>query len=272
MESLAEIKARLDQLYETFGPAHATDDPIWLPRRYPRGEDREIVAFVAAALAYGRLAQIRNSTEVILSYLGERPARAVRRLDPRRASRDLRGFTHRFNSGRDVALMLCILGRLLSEHGSLNTAFLAGYDASQENIAPALSSFCRRALSVEIPRLDPPPPGRFRVGVRWFFSSPGDGSACKRQNMFLRWMVRRGGVDLGLWRGIAPSKLVMPLDTHVARISRYLGFSSRRSADWRMALEVTEALRRFDPDDPVRYDYALYNWGLSLAGAAAGVS
>jgi uncharacterized protein (TIGR02757 family) len=272
MESLSSIKAHLDELCTRYGPSHATDDPIWFPRRYSRSDDQEIAAYVASALAYGRLAQIGRSVEVVLGYLGERPAERVRRLDPAKACRDLRRFSHRFSSGRDVALMLCILGRLLEKHGTLNEAFLVGYEAGHENVGPALSSFCRRALSAS-PRTrlstrrgreEASVDGRTRrAGVRFFFSSPEDGSACKRLNMFLRWMVRRGGVDLGIWREVPASKLVVPLDTHVARLSRRLGFSRRRSADWRMALEVTEALRALDPEDPVRYDYAIYNWGLS---------
>lgn len=265
MESLAGIKARLDRLCAIYGPTFPTEDPIRFPRRYAGPEDREIVAFISAALAYGRLAQIGRSIEAVLSTLGESPARAVRRLQPVRTARALSGFSHRFNSGRDVTLMLWILGRMLRRHGSLNAAFLEGYRRSHRDVGPALSDFCRRAMEIDLPDLPKPRGGPARAGVRWFFSSPADGSACKRMNMFLRWVVRRRGVDLGLWRGVPASKLVMPLDTHVARVSRRLGFSRRRSADWRMALEVTAALRRLAPRDPVRYDYAIYNWDLSLA-------
>ena len=261
--SRRSLKQRLDSLCETLVPSILAVDPVQFPRRYARAEDREIAGFIAAALSYGRLAQIRRSVERVLACLGDRPARAVRKVDARRAARDLEGFAHRFSTGRDVAFLLRILDRLLAEHGSLEEAFLAGFHPSHGTIGPALTAFTRRALAVDVSPLAPGgrvPPA---AGVRFFFPSPEDGSACKRLNMFLRWMVRRDAVDLGVWRGVPTSSLVMPVDTHVARVSRALGLTPRRSADWRMALEVTEALREFDPEDPVRYDRAIYGLGLS---------
>jgi len=256
------VKARLDLLYRTYGSGHLASDPIQFPRRFVRDDDREVAGFIAAALAYGRVAHIRQSVETVLGLLGGSPAGTLRALDLAAARRSLVRFTHRFNTGGDVARMLVILARLREEHGSLNAAFLAGYDAERPDVGHAIASFSKRALALDPARRR----AAGRAGVRFFFSSPEDGSACKRLNMFLRWMVRKDDVDLGVWRGIAPSRLVMPLDTHTARICRSLGFSARRSADWRMALEVTAALRALDPDDPVRYDFALFNWGLETAG------
>lgn len=258
------LKARLERLRARLGPAETGRDPVSFPRRYALDEDREVAGFIAAALAYGRQEQILRSTERVLAWLGPHPSRSLRGLDPRRARRELGTFAHRFNTAGDVVRMLEILRRLIARHGSINAAFLEGYDESHENIGPALARFCRSALESEGPGAE-----GGRAGVRFFFSSPEDGSACKRLNMFLRWMVRRDDIDLGTWRGVATSKLVMPLDTHVARVSRELGLSRRKSADWRMALEVTAALRGLDPEDPVRYDFALFNWGM-LRGPRGG--
>lgn len=262
MQRASRLRERLEKLYATYGAAETRTDPIRFARGQKRDDDRETVAFIASALAYGRQDHIGRSVERILALLGRRPAAALRALDPLRAARDLAGFSHRFNTGEDVALLLTILGRLLDRHGSLYGAFLEGWDPSQENVGPALAAFTRKALEVDVHPLtrDGKIPGG--AGVRFFFSSPEDGSACKRLNMFLRWMVRKDDVDMGLWGEIPPSKLIVPLDTHVAAASRKLGLSRRRSADWRMALEVTESLRRVDPADPVRYDFALFNWGL----------
>lgn len=268
MESTARLKARLERLRSTYGPERAATDPVRFPRRFRRDDDREVVGFIASALAYGRQAHIGRSVEHLLEWLGPAPARALRRLDPRRAARDLRGFSHRFSTGRDVVRLFAILGGLIESHGTLNAAFLEGFHPSDEDVGPALAAFSRTALGRDV---GPPGPGGRppgRAGVRFFFSSPEGGSACKRLNMFLRWMVRGEGVDLGIWRGVPPSKLVIPLDTHVARVSRELGLSRRKSADWRMAREVTDALRRLDPEDPVRYDFALFNWGLHRSGGA----
>jgi len=262
MECGSPLKSHLDRLYRTYGTSYLGTDPIQFPRRYARDDDREVTAFVASALAYGRVAQIRRSVEAILSYLGERPARTVRSLDPRRAERDLRSFAHRFSSGSDVACLLQVIGALLREHGSLNGAFLLGFHGAQGDIGAALADFCRRALDVALPPRGRPARAAPRAGVRFFFSSPEDGSACKRLNLFLRWMVRRDAVDLGTWRGVPASHLIVPLDTHVARISRNIGLSARRTADWQMALEVTASLRLLDPEDPVKYDFAICRLGI----------
>jgi uncharacterized protein (TIGR02757 family) len=262
MVARSHLKAHLDRLYAIYGRTYLTTDPVQLPRRYPRRDDREAAAFVAAALAYGRVAGILRSASAVLGLLGDRPARALRALDPRRTEEGLRGFAHRFNTGRDVAMLLAVLGRLLRDHGSLEGAFLAGYDPSHEDVGPALAAFCRRALKTDVSPLTRSgriPPG---AGVRFFFASPEDGSSCKRLNMFLRWMVREDQVDMGVWRRVPASALVVPLDTHVARISRYIGLTERRTADWRMAVEVTASLRELDPDDPVRYDFALSRLGI----------
>ena len=261
----ARLKARLDRLYDTYGPSHLTLDPIQFPRRYAASSDREVAGFIAAALAYGRVAHIGRSVETVLAYLGASPGEAVRRLDAGRASRDLARFTHRFNGGADVAALLHILGRLLDEYGTLNDAFLAGFDAEAEHVGPALSAFCRRARSIAVPPLHRRRGAPNRAGAAFFFPDPEDGSACKRLNMFLRWMVRSDAVDLGVWHGVPSGKLVMPLDVHTARISRRLGLSARRTADWKMALEVTAALRRLNPEDPIRYDFAIFSWGLATS-------
>jgi len=133
-------------------------------------------------------------------------------------------------------------------------------------VGPALSAFSRRMLErTGLPAGPGVVGGRLLPGapVRTFFSSPEKGSACKRFNLYLRWMVRReGGLDFGLWTSIPPAALVIPLDTHVARIAGLMGLTRRRTADWKMALEVTDALRRLDPLDPVKYDFALCRLGI----------
>jgi len=271
MESLTALKARLDRLYATYGPAYTFEDPISFPRSFARDDDREVAGFIASALAYGRRAQIRRSVSSLLGYLGKNPARSLASLDPRKASRDLEGFRHRFNTGGDAAILLLILSRLRRDHGTLNEAFLKGYDPSHEDAGPGLTAFCSRALGTDIHPLSRSGRVPARAGARFFFPSPESGSACKRLNMFLRWMVRRDAVDLGVWKGLPPSKLLVPVDTHVARVSRSLGLTARRAADWRTAVEVTGRLREIDPEDPVRYDFALFTWGVETAGRRDGV-
>jgi uncharacterized protein (TIGR02757 family) len=267
MKSPDGLKRRLERLRAGCGESMISADPVRYPRSFTRPEDCEIAGFIAAALAYGRQAHIGRSVDRVLRLLGASPASSLMEMDLDSAGARLEGFSHRFNSGGDVVLLFAILRGLLSRFGSLNRAFLAGDDPGAEDVGPGLSAFCEIALATDVGRLThggriPP-----RSGVRFFFPSPVDGSACKRLNMFLRWMVRRDGVDPGIWKGISPSRLIIPLDTHVARVSRELGLSLRKSPDWTMAVEVTRALRRLAPEDPVRYDFALFNWGMSRAAA-----
>jgi uncharacterized protein (TIGR02757 family) len=166
--------------------------------------------------------------------------------------------------GNDAAAVIAALGRVRDRHGSLGAWFLAGYDPQAPDLAPALAIFLD-GIRAELVygRKRGPALTDLPQGVRTFFSDPRAGGACKRLNLYLRWMVRPDdGVDLGLWPAVSPAQLTVPLDTHVARISRYLGLTSRRTPDWKMAAEVTAGLARFDPGDPVRYDFALSRLGI----------
>jgi len=253
----------LESLYRRYGAAFVDTDPVSFPRRYSRRDDREVVGFVAAALAYGRVEQIRRSVGKVAAVLGERPARAVRRFDPVSGREKLSGFVHRWNDAEDVGLLLWMVRQMLERDGSIEGFFLRGYEPGHDDIGPALSSFAARALELDCAPYHPDGNLPASAGVRFFFPSPSGGSTCKRLAMFLRWMVRPDdGVDFGLWRGVRPSKLVIPLDTHVSRIASYLGLTSRRSVGWRMAQEVTAHLRIFAPEDPVRFDFALCRLGI----------
>jgi uncharacterized protein (TIGR02757 family) len=258
------LKARLDALAASFGPGAIAPDPLEFPHAYADPADREVAAFVAAALAYGNVKQIKASVAGALGRMGPSPAAFVRGFEPARDAAAFDGFVHRFNVGEDLAALCLVLRRLAEGHGSLESAFLAGDDPAAPDVGAALAAFSAAALA-----LDPWPlyAGARRVpaaaGVRFFFPSPADGSACKRLNLFLRWVVRPAdGVDLGLWRRVSPARLVVPLDTHVARIARYIGLTERAQPSWRMAVEITGRLRRLDPDDPVRYDFAICRLGI----------
>ena len=257
------LRTTLDLLQDRYGATYLETDPVCFPRRYPAPEDREVAAFLATALAYGRVAQIKKSLDRIGSVLGPRPAAFIRKFDPVRHRPVLSGFVHRFNDATDLGLLLYFLRQMLRRNGSLEGFFLAGYQADHEDIGPALSSFVARALALDCTPWHPSGKLPARAGVRFFLPSPADGSTCKRLNLFLRWMVRPDdGVDMGLWSGVRASQLVIPLDTHVSRISMAIGLTSRRTIDWKMACEVTARLRRIEPADPVRYDFALCRLGM----------
>ena len=258
------LRDRLDALSRVYDARFLDSDPVGIVRRFGPAEDREIVGLVAAGLAYGRVASIRASLERVLAILGPRPARWVARFDPIRDARRLDGFSHRFTRGRDVALLLYLLRQALERAGSLERFFVEGDpDPAGPTIGPALDAFGARLFALDPGPLAPRGVVPARDGARWLLPVPGNGSVCKRSCLFLRWMARPDdGVDCGAWREVSPARLVLPLDTHLVRVVRALGWTRRRSPGWPMALEATDRLRRLDPDDPVRYDFALSRLGI----------
>jgi uncharacterized protein (TIGR02757 family) len=261
---MSDLKAALDSLYDAFNAPESARDPIEIVRRYPRIEDREIVAFVAAGLAFGRVASVMQSVEAVCRVLGPHPAAFVGAFDPARHRDPLRHLVHRWTRGPDFVALLWVLRACLERHGSLEAALADGLTPDASTVADALERFSGRAREIDLR----PAYGRrlpVRPGVWYFFARPSTGSACKRLNLFLRWMVRTDRVDPGGWSRIRPSQLIVPLDTHTIRVGRCLGLTSRATPGWAMACDITAALRRFDPDDPVRYDFALCH--LSMMGA-----
>jgi len=257
-----ELKSALDELCRLYDRRYLDSDPVGIVRRFDDPADREIVGLLAAGLAYGRVASIRNSLDRLLAVMGSRPATFLASFDPRRDARRFDGFVHRFTRGRDVALFLHLV-RQAGTGGGLEALFLASDDATDPTVGSALDAFGRTVFdgdarpfvaSGRVPRSD---------GARWLLPLPSAGSACKRSCLFLRWMVRPDdGVDCGLWRRVSPARLVVPLDTHLQRVVTALGWTRRKSAGWPMAVEATEAMRRLDPDDPIRYDFALSRLGI----------
>ena len=260
--ALRRLAAPLDHLYRTFNHPESAVDPIQLVRRYPAPADREVVAFCAAGLAFGRVAAVLDSIETVLDVLGPGPAAFVRQFDPARDADALRPLVHRWIRGVDVIALLWVLKRMLAASGSIERFFLEGDDPSAPDVEPGLNRFAARALATD---LAPVYGGDPRRRVAWFFPRPAGGSACKRLNLFLRWMVRRDAVDLGIWSGLPASRLIVPLDTHVIRVGRCLRLTRYRSPGWAMAREITDSLRRLDPGDPVRYDFSLCHLGMMEA-------
>lgn len=230
-------------------------DPLALVAPYPDPADREVVGLVVAALAYGRVASIQAKAAQALECLGPRPARAI--ADPRRRRR-LEGFVYRFQKGDDLPRFLAAVHQVREAHGSLARAFAAAVDPQEPNYAGALGRWVAQLKAAA---------GPLSYGLGFLLPDPAGGGAAKRLWLYLRWMIRDEGVDLGTWRtlapGLVPAHLIIPLDTHVARIGRYLGLTERRSDDLRTAIEITQNLALLAPHDPLRYDMALCHLGIS---------
>ncbi len=260
----SSLRESLDALYQDYNREDVVADPIQIVRRYTAPADVEIIGFCAAALAFGRVASVLNTVETLARILGPEPAAFVRGFDPSASHVELRAMVHRWTRGRDLVALLWILHQILGEAGSIERFFAAGQDPAEPDIGAALDSFSTRALSLDLRAAY----GRripARAGVRYFFPRPSAGSACKRLNLFLRWMVRRDEVDLGVWTSISPAQLIVPLDTHVIRLGRCLRLTTYTSPGWRMAAEITRSLRAIDPIDPVRFDFSLCHVGMMNA-------
>jgi uncharacterized protein (TIGR02757 family) len=260
---MIELKLLLDRLYAGFNHPDSATDPIHIVRRFARDDDREIVGFIAAALAFGRVSSVLQSIERVLAVMGPAPAAYVRRFDPRRHGPAFAGIVHRWTREADIVAMLWLLRQMIDRAGSVEGFFLEGYAAADEDIADALDSFSTRAMALDLKAAYGRVPKR--PGVCYFFPRPSAGSGCKRLNLFLRWMVRRDALDLGVWKRVSPSKLIVPLDTHVIRVGRCLRLTSYTSPGWRMARDITASLRKLDPGDPVKYDFSICHLGMMNA-------
>jgi uncharacterized protein (TIGR02757 family) len=259
----AALKPELDRLYQSFNHEQSATDPIQIVRRYTRPDDVEVVGFCAASLAFGRVGSVLQSIERLVAILGRRPADYVRQFDPSRDAGAFRGLVHRWTRERDLVALVWIIRQMFDRSGSIEGFFLEGYDASAPDLAGALDSFSARAMALDLKAAYGRVPKR--PGVGYFFPRPSKGSACKRLNLFLRWMVRRDALDLGVWTRVSASKLIVPLDTHVIRVGRCLQLTRYTSPGWKMARDITASLTLIDPADPVRYDFSICHLGMMNA-------
>lgn len=255
------LKQTLDGFYREYDfKNRALHDPIEFPHRYKNPEDAEAAGFISSCFAYGRVELFKALVEKTLSIMGRSPHSFLMDFDIRKHAR-LITFKYRFNDSSDIACLLYLLNRLLVKHSSLRDAFMEHYTPDDLNTGNSIAGFISEIMSIDTS-------GVYGRNIRprgliQFFPSPQKGSACKRMNLFLRWMIRNRDIDLGIWKGIPKNKLVIPLDTHIAKISRCLGLTKRASTGWKAAVGITEALKLFDPEDPLKYDFALCHHGIS---------
>ncbi len=259
MNNLFLIKQSLDKLYNEYNfRERLSYDPIEFPHKFTEPEDVEVVGFIASSFAYGRIDLFKAVIERILKIMGKKPYDFLINLDIHHYRNLFAGINYRFSSNDDITAFIFVLHKVLREYGRLENLFKCNYSRDDENIGKALTAFVNAFLNIKNKGVR-----RRSGGFLHFFPSPEKGSACKRLNLFLRWMVRDKDIDMGIWKGIPKNKLVIPLDIHIARISRCLGFTRRKSADWFAAVEITESLRSFDSEDPLKYDFALCHQGVT---------
>lgn len=255
------LKQTLERFYREYDfKNRVLYDPIELPHRYKKSEDIEIASFIASCLAYGKVKLFKPVIEKILSGMGKSPHSFLMDLDVRK-QKNFITFKYRFNDAKDILCLLFLIRETLKRYSSIEKTFMKHYRNDDPNTGNAIKWLTNEMLSVDTSavygkNIKP-------YGLTQFFPSPEKGSACKRINLFLRWMIRDRDIDFGIWKDIPKDKLVIPLDTHIARISRCLGFTRRTTSDWKTAVEITEALKILDPEDPLKYDFALCHHGIS---------
>lgn len=250
-----DIRELLERYYDLYDrPEFIESDPVSIPRSFTGPDDIEIAGFFAATLAWGNRKAIIKSAQKMMDLMDRSPAEFVRSASEGELRR-LGGFVYRTFNGSDLTGMCLCLRSLIEESGSLRAFFEREYAKSCE-LKTALSAFRLRLLATE-----------HEAHLEKHVSNIDRGAACKRLFMFLRWMVRRDerGVDFGLWTGIPPSALYIPLDVHSSATARALGLLGRKQNDFRAAEELTLSLRAFDPRDPVRFDFALFGAGVNGA-------
>jgi uncharacterized protein (TIGR02757 family) len=250
-------KALLDSLYKRYNRRELiAPDPLQFVYKYRRRSDREIVAFLSAALAYGRVEQIQKSLTNLFARMGASPYDFVIAFNKTRRQK-LTSFKHRFTTGDDIADLLTLFKKVLRQYSSIEKFFLVGYDPNDANIIPALTSFCHSLCQMHAKNHD----GRIG-GISYLLADPSKRSPCKRLNLFLRWMVRSDDVDPGLWKSVDKSKLVIPVDVHMARLCKILQLYDQKTVSLTAATAITESFAQIESSDPVKYDFALSRIGI----------
>lgn len=255
----AALKSYLDAVADRYERIDfIRDDPVSVPHGFDDPRDRELIALYAALLAWGRRDILLRKLADLCERMHFAPRSFVEGFDPVRDAPALDGFVHRTFSSEDAVNLTIALSHALDRFGSLEALFAVGMDMADPGGDPA--GRIRGGLENFSSTLIEAAPGD-ASRMRRVLARPSTGSACKRLNMYLRWMVRPGPVDLGIWNTPRPEELLLPLDVHSGRQARAVGLLERRSNDWKAAIELTRACRDMDPDDPARYDFAFFGAG-----------
>ncbi len=251
------LKNKLELHFHSFDRSKLSPDPLEIPHQYYKPEDIEIIAFISALFAFGNVKSIIQILNQITDILGENPYQTFTSGNKKELKKKFENIYYRFYSSADIQILMLAIQSIIKKHSSLKKLFMQFYNDSEPTlkkpIAGLMNSFLTEAEKIN---------GNLSYGLNYMFPDPLKGSACKRINLFLRWMVRKDTLDFGLWNEIPPAKLVIPVDTHIARISKKLGLTKKKNVSWSMAEEITGNLRKFDSTDPVKYDFALCHIGM----------
>jgi uncharacterized protein (TIGR02757 family) len=244
-------RSYLDDLYLKYNRReYIAPDPLEFVWRYDDPMDREVVGLLASSLAYGRVAQINRSVSIVLEHMGCSPRAFVEDASRKTLLELFEDFKHRFTTPIELVDFILGIKRVLHLHDSLHACFMRVFESTHKSTFHALCAFVHE-IRMHFP-------GEYNS----LLPHPNKKSACKRLHLYLRWMVRKDDVDPGVWNGVSPSLLIVPLDTHMFAICSNLGMTCRAQSDIKTALEITECFKTIIPDDPVKYDFALTRLGI----------
>lgn len=245
------LREKLEDLYFKYNRREFVHpDPLEFLYNYDRSENREIAALFASSLAYGRVEQILKTVDRILSIMGKNPFDYICSGNEKKFRKDFEGIVHRFATGDKIAALASGAYGMISEYGSIEACFMKYMLPDAVDVQNALVQFAAELRKYGIPDGD------------HLIPMPEKGGASKRLHLMLRWMSRKDEVDPGGWDNLPPSKLIIPLDVHMHRISGLLGLTSRKQANLKASLEITAAFAEIRPEDPVKYDFALTRLGI----------
>lgn len=252
-----ELKEKLEYHYRQYDRRNVAPDPLQFPHRFKNQKDIELVAFLTSVYAFGNVKQISQAVEKMLELLGPSPVDFLISSTEQVIIERFSTVAHRFYKGQDSVTLMLIVREIYSEYGNLyelvKTLIPGGHQSTPFLVIGCFHKWFIRESERK---------GKLTRGLRFMIPDPEAGSSCKRFNLLLRWMVRKDDLDFGIWDFLSPAELIIPVDTHIAQIARFLGLTSRKNADWKMAEEITDHLREFDPVDPVKYDFSLCHIGI----------
>lgn len=246
----------LDYYYQAYKEEYLYTDPVMFPHQYSSENNKEIVGLISALMAIGNVKQIQRSINKILEELNPDPYETLKEWKIIENSFLKKRISHRFFDTYTILSLLYAIHYLINKNGRLKNYFVPIIEM-KDDLKEALTEISQNFLRISLSYYN------CEKKLKLLYSSPKNGSACKRWLLFLRWMIRKDdGVDFGLWDEIPPSILIIPVDVHICRIAKSIGLTKRKNPSWKMAEEITNNLKKLDPKDPVKYDFALTRIGI----------
>ena len=253
---MKNLKRKLEYHYKAFDKSTISPDPLEFLHKYKYETDIEVSGIFSSTFAFGNVKQILRILNEIHSVMGESPYDFLMNFDEKKHAKYFSGMKYRFFSEADIVALFRGLSEIYKNYGSLRYLFLLYHSAEDKNLKESISHFSENLLKRICNGNEP------THGIKFMFPDPLKGSAAKRLNLFLRWMIRKDELDFGLWTEINPSQLVIPVDTHIARICTELNLTTKKNVSWNMAEEITENLKKYCKEDPVKYDFAICHIGM----------